>query len=258
MVGNKLLMILLLLLIFISGCGDRFNFTYNTEKETGEKTVYIKGNVDNNAVPNGEFYFYDINGLIDAKGNYVNGIKSGLWEYRFENKWSDIFWNKFENGKLKFPYLKKWQVMSHNGYIFSALQKVTKDSLIGELFRVREHNLMADGYSSFKDFDNAYRADLREMNKVNSTRELTHYVKESFEEVENVSFFQYVGIDKSENEFSAYFFLQQVEDTGKVLEFHYLTLNEHVEQKQRVIMDILVDAYYKDTLMLKKRWGVVN
>ena len=54
-------------------------------------------------IPNYPYYQFDRNGTLILEGNYVNGVKDGVWKEYYSNGQNYIE-KTFDNGELQYPY----------------------------------------------------------------------------------------------------------------------------------------------------------
>ena len=246
---------IILIMLCLSSCDKRYNFKLY-RNSNGSKDIYIKGNITNDLIPEGKFIFYNDLGKREAKGKYVNGIKQGIWKYRMNKDEITMSWEEYDNGTIRFPYLKDWKQENMESFLVNKI-KWTKDSTIKSAFRARIFSLEEEGFNNFNDYDNAYRSDMRIKNRIYQSYDYTYELKENFPKVENISLFQYNGKDKQGNTFIIFFFLKGIENSKQVLELHYI-VPDNEKQNYHIFSEIIIDLYYKNKLVFEERWGNIK
>ena len=231
----------------------KYNFNYYLDE--GYENISIKGQIDENQVPNGDFIFYSDLGNVEAEGNYSEGYKSGVWKYYFNKKRFEIEWktNSFLN--LKFSLPSSWTLKIKDS-IFYAYQM--KEQEVSDKFMIDIHDLSEFNGSS-ENFIRAFKSDMEiNFGHKGTIIDLTNELKNNFD-LDNVALFNSAGISIKENVKLYWFsFLFQSIQKNKIIEISYMTRPKQKDFKNKLFNDIIIDLHIQDTLVLKKRWGIVN
>lgn len=231
----------------------KYNFHYYLDE--AEKNISIKGQIDENQIPEGCFIFYTDLGKVEAEGVYSEGYKSGIWKYYFNQKKIEVEWktNSFLNFKFSLPSNWTQKIEDSTFYAYQM-----KKGEVSDKFMIDIHDL-SDFNNNAENFIKAFKSDI-EINFGHKTTiiDLTNEMENNFD-LKNIALFISAGKSIKDNiEIYWFSFLFQSIQKNKIIEISYMTRPQQKDFKNKLFNDILIDLHSQDSLVLKKRWGIVN
>lgn len=240
-----------LVILLINGC-ENYNFKYYLN-DNGSKKLIVKGQINSESIPNGRFVFYNEMNREISRGNYVNGVKEGEWNYSLNGEKKQLIWSTFEKEELRLPILEDWISLEDTLLLFTAA-KYTLDSVIVDRLGIRIRDLDNYKIEDFDSFEKKYKAEAYDKNSIVKFQDYSREYREYFVN-EKISYFEYDGIDKAGEDYKAWFFLVQLNDSKQVMDIFYISKSYSAELHERIFNDVIVDTYYKGQLIVGQRWG---
>lgn len=97
---------------------------------------------------NGDWRYTKEDNLIKS-GRYIDGYKTGLWEYRINNSTENLYWSIYKDSQIKVNYPKSWKIKeSGDNLFYSIVDRQKEDFFLIKRYDKKEFNLSLDRYFS--------------------------------------------------------------------------------------------------------------
>ena len=244
--------IILYVLMFFACSPSKYNFKHYLEVK-GKDYLHVKGQVDVDLVPNGEFVFYDQFEKEYSKGKYSKGFKTGDWVYGLGSLDTVVVWQRSSLDSLEFSKIDKWELLKKEGYRAFFLSR-KNDSIANEIVGIRTHPISSNG---IKGFSEEFLDEVQDMNVLHKVLDYSQVCKEMHGDQE-VFFYQFVGKTKRGESFLSFSFIAYSPDREKLIDVYYLSTNDQGELKFKIFNDFIMDIRLGGELLVGKKWGYIN
>ncbi len=239
------------ILISVSCNRNRYNFTQKSKNSSGDYYVSVKGNLNENKIPNGKFILYIEGPKKYSEGRYSKGLKDGAWEYNVNGESFKIDWKTYITDNYALSYPSDWIIFDKKDYVFNSL-KLNKDSSVVERMIIKE-NLYTDSVAgNFSKYSTAFYENLKNTG-LKFTKDFSDFYRERYGRSQ-FELREFIGRDKTGDSILVFFGLIGLDET-KILEVSYVIPNQKNTEKYLIYSEILLDMYLNGEPLFD-RWGL--
>ncbi len=138
---SKFFILVLISTLFFYGCSyyyeEKEEYLCYYDKE--QRKIKIKGEMEKGN-QNGEWKYFDTNGIVVQQGIYQNGLFSGNWEYNYDSMNCTINWKILSINNFKFSLPNSFYLYNINkqNSSFMYLDSLSKDLLSIAYIKIKE------------------------------------------------------------------------------------------------------------------------
>lgn len=241
----KNILYLFLFVLFAISCKESkqkyfyFNFTDKTLKD-----IIVTGDVKKEK-ENGLWAIYNVEDTaLLTQGNYLNGLKNGLWIYKLSNNNTDtVLWKSYEDKhkRLLLNLPNDWDVITYDNFFFVATFKSNSPISKTKYFAI----LRQDIDSVVLSLEGYYKKSITELTNRYEVTTQEHFLIKSGNEV---SYFSIYSVVKEGEPILLLNFLTKVDN--QIFDFAYSSLQDKEKLKKSVFSDIFQGCYINNVRIL--------